>query len=423
MIFVPTIKINNTNLSKIDLPQSNYILYWDTDLKGFGVKAIQSGLMFITQRRVNERTVRTVIGKYKEITPYEARIKAAAALADLREGIDLNETKKQAKIDAITLAEAFVDFKSSRTLRPRTIETYDENINRTLKDWLDLPLTSITRDMVKKRHEKLSNINGLRGKGVASANQAMRLLRVIFNYAMLAYDNGKGEPIINSNPVVILSQLKSWNKLEPRDTIIQSHDLKSWYQAVLCLENETLRDYFLFLLFSGLRRTETMLLKWSYVDSKTKTLTVPAEITKTGKKRSVPLTDVLLDILSLREEQIVEDNPYIFPGFDGIKHIVEPRWAIYSVRKQSKVNWSPHDLRRTYATIASRLDVSYYKLKHLLGHSVSGDVTGNHYLPIDIETLRGPAQMIATYLKKHTGMGKKLAQDIACSMVNRNNIN
>lgn len=374
-------------MNKIDLPDSGYILHWDTELKGFGVKAIQSGLMFITQRRVNERTVRTVIGKYREITPHQARIKAAGALADLRDGIDLNETKKQAKVDSITLAEAYADFKSSRTLKPRTIETYDENINRTLKDWLVLPLTNITKDMVKKRHEKLSNKNGPRGKGVASANQAMRLLRVIFNYAMLAYDNGDGQPIINDNPVIILSQLKSWNKLQPRDTIIQPHDLKSWYKAVIALESKTLRDYFLFLIYSGLRRTETMLLKWSSVDTKTKTLTVPAEITKTGKKRSIPLTDVLLHILDQRKEQIVEDNPYIFPGAGGIKHIVEPRRAISTVRDLSGVNWSPHDCRRTYATIASRLDVSYYKLKHLLGHAVSGDVTGNHYIQVDVETL------------------------------------
>jgi integrase len=48
-------------------------------------------------------------------------------------------------------------------------------------------------------------------------------------------------------------------------------------------------------------------------------------------------------------------------------------------KDDSTINWSSHDLRRTYDTIASRLDVSYYKVKYLLGHSVSSDVTGKHY--------------------------------------------
>ncbi len=407
---MPQIKINNTNIKDIKLPAGGQNFYWDTELKGFGVKATPEFLVYVAQRRIGGRggkTIRHILGRHGEITPTQARTKAASALSDLRVGVDLNVEKKQKKkehvLGGITLASAYADFKASRTLRPRTIQTYDENIERTLPDWLPLPLTAITAEMVQKRHKDLSTA-GKNGRGLASANQTMRLLRVIFNYAIIAYDNGKGQPLLTENPTKRLSLLGAWNKVEPRDTIVQPQSLKAWFKAVMLLENATLRDYFLFLIFSGLRRTETMCLQWSYVDKKARILTVPAEIAKTGKTRQIPITAELGSILNSRWNDRVEDNPFIFARKNSLEHIIEPKRAVNFVREKSSVRWSPHDLRRTYGTIASRLDVSHYKLKQLLGHSVTGDVTGNHYIQVDVETLREPANRIAKYLKEKMGI-------------------
>lgn len=399
-------KMNNANIKKITLPEKGQTFYWSDDLKGLGIRATPGGLAYVAQRRVNGRTVRQVLGSIGELSPTQAMDKAAKALSEMRSGTDINHAKadreKQLKAQSVTLQQAFEAFLDSRpNLRPHTLRTYHENINRTLADWLDLPLTSITKDMVQKRHHSLSNANGPRGKGTASANQSMRLLRVIFNHAAITYEDANGQPVITDNPVKRLSQISAWNKLQPRDNVIHEDDLAAWYKATMSLENDVLRDYILFLLLTGLRRSECLQLQWSYVDTKkTKVLTLPADITKTGKKRQLPLTDLLLDILERRRSKMVVGNPYIFTGKDGIKHLVEPRCGINAVRKETKLTWSLHDLRRTFATIASRLDISYYKLKHLLGHTVSGDVTGNHYVQVDVETLRPEMQKITDYFRK-----------------------
>jgi integrase len=159
-----------------------------------------------------------------------------------------------------------------------------------------------------------------------------------------------------------------------------------------------------------------MSLRWVDVDTTVaKALTLPAAITKTGKKRQLPLTDILCEIISRRRQSMVVGNPYVFQGMHGRGQLTEPKRAVALVKAAIEkaalpkglngIDWSPHDLRRTYATTASRLDVSYYKLKHLLGHSVSGDVTGNHYVQVDVETLRQPAQEIANFLKEKMGIG------------------
>ena len=80
-----------------------------------------------------------------------------------------------------------------------------------------------------------------------------------------------------------------------------------------------------------------------------------------------------------------------------------PKRAIEKVIQNSDVDFSLHTLRRTFETIAARLDIPYYALKKLLNHSVKGDITGG-YVILDVANLRGPMQKIAGHLKAHCGL-------------------
>ncbi len=222
-----------------------------------------------------------------------------------------------------------------------------------------------------------------------------------------------------------VSKGKSWSKLEPRDTVLHADDLAEWHDAVMSLESDKLRDFFMFLIFSGLRRNEAMCLQWIHFDIKAKTLTIPKELSKTNKTRKIPLTDVLLSIYRSRKAKIILGNPYVFQGMHGKGHLTEPKRGVVEVKEavtklrkeanpkdDSTINWSSHDLRRTYATIASKLDVSYYKLKYLLGHSVGSDVTGKHYAQVTVDDVRDAAQDIADYLKEKMGMKTSLLEAV-----------
>jgi integrase len=161
-------------------------------------------------------------------------------------------------------------------------------------------------------------------------------------------------------------------------------------EAVMQLENTTVRDYLLVLLFTGLRLTEAMKLKWANVDlKKAKTLTVPASDTKTKKEHCLPLSDFLVELLKARHEQIQLSSPYVFPGEVSTEHMVEPKRKIAQVIKNSGVKFSPHTLRRTFETTAESLDVSYYALKRLLNHSMSSDIT-SRYIVTRADRLKQP---------------------------------
>src|SRR5438477_12960036 len=68
---------------------------------------------------------------------------------------------------------------------------------------------------------------------------------------------------------------------------------------------------------------------------------------------------------------------------------------------KSGVPFSPHDLRRTFASIVSRLGdrLSYYTTKRLLNHRTS-DVTRG-YIQFDIEQLRCAMQAVEDFVLTH----------------------
>jgi integrase len=90
----------------------------------------------------------------------------------------------------------------------------------------------------------------------------------------------------------------------------------------------------------------------------------------------------------MRERRYASDSDWVFANPVTGKRITDPRRQIVNVVAKSGVPFSPHDLRRTFASIVSRLGdrLSYYTTKRLLNHRTS-DVTQG-YVQFDLEQLR-----------------------------------
>src|SRR3990167_5173888 len=85
-------------------------------------------------------------------------------------------------------------------------------------------------------------------------------------------------------------------------------------------------------------------------------------------------------------------SEFVFPA--------EPKKAVNRVVELSGVQFTLHDLRRTFATIADSLDLPAYALKRLLNHKMNNDVTAG-YIMKDVERLRKPIQIITNFLVKN----------------------
>jgi integrase len=358
--------------------------YWDSELKGFGVRVSATAKTYCVLRRIGGKLTRVTLGKHGVLTADEARKKAIMALADLVGGIDVNAEKARARVRGKTLQGVLDDYTTAKELKPNTILDYGKVLRLYAGDWLSKPIAEITSEMVAARHLKTA-----KEIGSVPANKLGRYLRLLFNFAM-----AKKYIEIPENPVRILSTTGQWRKETRRQTILQPAELPVWFNAVMSLEQPITRTSMLMMLFTGLRKVEALSLQWKDVDFQNGTFTVRAEVTKNKKALALPMSDYVQDLF--KKALVWRQNEFVFPGDGATGHLTETRRQIEAVERKAGLKIGNHDLRRTFITVAEN-EVSYSVLKRLVNHSSANDVTQG-YIVIDAERLREPMQRVADAL-------------------------
>jgi integrase len=287
---------------------------------------------------------------------------------------------------APTLREVWADYRNTRPLKESTKTSYRNKLYLLLPDWLDMPICDITKDMVEERHRILSNNKSERGAGQAQANLVMRILRALVNFASIRYEES-----VKGNPVRRLSEARSWNRIRRRKNYITPLQMSSFYQAVMSLHNKTMRDYYLTLVFTGMRRNEAARLRWSWVDLDEATIKIPGDVVKNGEDLCVPIPSYLLHIL--RERSRRSRSKYVFNGRKLGEPIMDWRASHHAVVVRSGIDFRIHDIRRTFLTIGDSLDIPRHVLKRLVNHKYR-DVTDDYIIP-SVERLRKPSEQIA----------------------------
>lgn len=377
---MPHQRLTKSFVENLSPPSSGQVLYRDTHLRGFGVRVGPKSKVYFAESQVHRRTVRVTIGSTALVPLDRARKLALKKLGQMVEGVHPNREQRRQKARTTTLRAAFNDYLERRPLAASTLPGYRRTIDLYLATWAKLPLAEINKKMVLDRHRRIGEAHGL-----VTANNVMRHLRTIYNFALATHDD------LPSNPVLVLTQTRSWNPERRRRTFIPQAALVAWYRAVM-REPEHSRDFLLVALFTGMRRSEIAKLRWEYIDFAAKTLTIPQ--TKNGDPLVLPLSNYLFCLLSGRKTAAGEMD-WVFPGRSLHCPLTEPKRYTDRVSRTSGVKFTLHDLRRTFVTIAESLDISPYALKRLLNHRVYGDVTAG-YIVIDVERLREPVERISS---------------------------
>jgi integrase len=396
---VSTQKITKQFVDKVSLPEAGQTFHRDSILKGFAVRVTAGGSRaFILEKRIDGKVKRITLGRYPEITVEQARNKAQEYLGEIATGTNPITKRQRQRIESKTLLDVWQDYKTIKSdLKPQTYKQYEYYLNGELKDWRHKPFASITRDMVIRRHSDMKA-----RLSPSFANNVMRVLSAIYQFAQLHYEDSSGNSIISTNPVQRITQLKAWAKEPRRQTIVKKHDLEKWYSAIRFIkfnnssESEYVgADFFVFLLLSGLRRTEAATLTWANVDFNDKTFHIPDTKNKTAL--TLPMSDVIEALLKYRLRFKI--NEYVFSSRRA-GYFANPKFALARLKEVSGVQTTMHDLRRTFITTAESLDISMYAIKQLVNHKSGGDVTSG-YVISNLERLREPMQRITDYFKKH----------------------
>lgn len=386
------------------------VTYKDSKLPGFCVRVRSTGKVYAVEGWVAKagRSIRCTIGPHGKVTAEAARKEAHRLLGLMAQGIDPNRQQKadrmqeaRQKARTKTVAQIWKEYQETKSLADSTIYENTRTLERAFPDWLDMPMEAITADMAAARYKELSKHVGPRSNSdgaKASADRAMRILHSLFEFCLFKYIDADGRSILPGNPVKRGLKLTSRNRPVRRDRYIRDADMRDWHQSVMGLENETVRDLFLLLLLTGLRRGEACRLTWQDIDLKHKTLTVPASSAKNRLSHQLPLSDWLFDILDRRHRERV--SIYVFPGASPNRPLAEPKRQVAKVSE--KVPFSCHDARRTFITISERLAIPSRTQKRLLNHTTS-DVTDG-YIQVRTEDLREPMQLITDRIKELCGV-------------------
>lgn len=387
------VKLTKTFIDNLPLTPA---IWRDSELIGFAVRVQKTYKTYIVEKKVNGRSVRHTLGTVGHLTLAQARQQASETLAAMGRGINPNEQKRlnqqtheyerQLNKQQPTLIDAYMAFLGERQLKPNTKRDYDKVFKVYLSDWQACKLINITRKMIQDRHHALSIVS------LAQANMAMRVFRAIYNFAVEHYLDADENPILPTvAPTKTLTAKKAWNNVKRRKSYINDAKMTDWIDAVMAFDARgqglfTNRDFILTLVLTGFRRAECESLPWSDIDLKYGFIT--SSDPKNGESHTLPMGDALWSLMRRRREKC--DGHWVFPSAKSrTGHIVNASKVRAKIAETCGVDFTFHDLRRTFGSIAENLDYGQYTIKRLLNHKSGhdNDVTAG-YVQISDAKLR-----------------------------------
>ena len=359
----------------------------DTEIPGLQCRVSPTGdksFSIYKRPKGQHNPVRVKIHNISTIAAIKAE--AQAINIDLASGVDPNKKARTEAILSITLEEAHQQYIASKQLAKGTVDIYKRAVDD-MDEWRHKPLRDITRLMVLERYNKLIQRNPTAGRRMGMALSALWTLQDDLT------DNGD----FGQSPTVILNkQVEKWWKGGVRNRKISADALPAWLAAVRGLDSDY-REYLEVLLLTGLRKGEAAGLMWKDVNLKAGYFIVRK--TKNGTDHCLPITRRTRQILN----SMRGNGKLVFDAHD-------PRMAIKQVTKECGVEFSPHDLRRTFTGLGDKSGAGSYAVKGALNHSPGKDVTAAHYAaykPLDgagnvdmdeVNAMREPLQKIEDYI-------------------------
>jgi len=361
---------------------------WDAECPGFGVAIGATRNSYVVQRRVpGAGSKRETIGRCDDLR-YEAAL--AAAQERLR-GLAGGRVSQR-----MTLEQALTDYVRSRkdNIRPRTVANYWYVLRQYTPDWLGIEVAKITPEMVRRRHAKIGETTGRTGtKLTSSANGTMRVMRTVLNHAR------DRDPTLGANAVAV-GLRRSFYRERSRETAVPEERMAEFWAAAAGLESRTISGFIRLALATGMRSAECRSLRWDWVGRDF--ITVPGEVTKSGRTLRVPITTLVRYILAERRGLVRDVIPFVFPARVVGKFLQEPKKGFDRIAELTGIRVTPHDLRRSYVSAAREAGIHTKHLKMLVSHAVT-DITDGYSVVSDAQ-LAASAQRVADVIAERCGL-------------------
>jgi integrase len=215
--------------------------------------------------------------------------------------------------------------------------------------------------------------------GLGEAQRAFRYLNAVFS-SFLQDDIGEDRLLPLGNPCQILKAKKLRKVLKPRERFLDDSQRSLLYDTLASASNPEYpgsiqpndADLIWLLLHTGLRLDEARTMLWSSVDFLKEAFT--AYDTKNHKDHTLPMTAATKEMFVRRYD--TKTGNYVFPSpLDSDKPMSASR-TFDRVCGEVGFEFTAHDLRRTFATVAADLGYDINTIGSLLNHAKGGVTAG-----------------------------------------------
>lgn len=322
----------------------------------------------------------------------DARIERDTHKALLKQGIDPNLERmlqvERIRQQQLEEQEALAKLAARLTVQHLFVRWCDTDlINR--KDKIEvirmfnkdvLPdLGNLFVEDVRKGHIALV-IDKLKQRGVNHlARNLLKLMRQMFRFAV-------DRDIIEFDPTASLSVSKTTTKPTERDRVLSDDEIRLLKIKMPDAGFMPSTECAIWIMLSTCCRVgELSKAQWKHIDFQNKTFVIPSENSKNGKTHTIFLSDFALQQFELLAKTRQSDE-WLFLNRTKTSHVCDKSLSkqidgrqnavIHSNRSMNNTaltlpngKWTPHDLRRTGATIMGNLGVHSDVIEKCLNHS------------------------------------------------------
>jgi integrase len=413
---MPTTKLTKKAVGAFAAPAETQIVYWDSEIRGFGVRVLKSGLKtFIVQYRNSEAIKRRInLGRFGIMTVEQARDLAKIKLGQVAAGEDPADVVRQAR-KGMTVAEMCDWYltearagnilgRKNRPIKKSSLDMDESRIRTHIKPLLGkrvvrhLTIADVEQMQTDVRDGKTAKprVGGRGGKASGGSGVAGRCVGTL--QAVIGHAKHKG--LLAEHPTKGAKKLSS-KKKDRRLSVAEIRLLgKAIAYAERSGEDPTALGVVRLLLLTGFRREEAQAMHRAWVHPEGGYVAFP------DTKGDAQLRAIGPAAIRVIEAQpITLGNPHVFPSATTDGPYTAVRSCLDRLCKLADISGvTPHTLRHTFGSVAGDLGFSELTIRAMLGHA-SQNVTQD-YVHID-EALKLAVRMTSEEIEKLLAYGAK----------------
>lgn len=306
-------------------------------------------------------------------TKTKVKKEAIHFLVNFEQNIKGKDVKAREYISLSTLQTEYLKYSATRHSSKTT-----KDYGSVIRDFINFIGKCSINKIEKNSIEKYVQHKFQKSMFVASKN--LRYLKSIFNWAVT-------QEYIDSSPC---QKVKNIRLPEKQPLFLSKNDFNILLEKI---DDQLLKQIVIFAIYTGLRESEILTLKWDQVDIKNKMIILSnrSHITKSRRVRSVPLNDSAFHVINNRIG-ISEELVFTKSGRPILNNYVTKKFKFYIRQTSFNQKLKFHSLRHTFASWLVQNGVSIYEVSKLLGHA---DIkTTEIYAHLSPENFRNAVELL-----------------------------